>query len=374
VAPSSSRWAGDFVAPAEGTYDITVSGSTPYRFVVNGKTFTDTFSPPDPAAPAAADDPGPAVVEMKLKAGQSVPLVIEAHQGVGKMVLQLIWNRGDLDLTQKVADRVKDADVIIYAGGLDGRMEAEEGDIRGLFKDFSAGDRDTIELPACQTALLKALAATGKPVVFVNMTGSAVAMPWEAEHLNAIVQAWYPGEAAGTAVADVLFGAYNPGGRLPVTFYKSTKDLPAFTDYAMRGHTYRYFTGVPQWAFGYGLSYTTFRYDGMKVDKAQAGAGDTVSVSVDLTNTGKRDGDEVVQVYAKPAKPNAGDALQRLVAFKRVTLAAGQTIHVELPVPIQSLRNWDVDKSAYAVPSGTYSISVGASSADARISQDVVVK
>ncbi|HVT83422.1 MAG TPA: glycoside hydrolase family 3 C-terminal domain-containing protein, partial [Phycisphaerae bacterium] len=254
----------------------------------------------------------------------------------------------------------------IFAGGLDGRTEAEEGDIRGIFKGFKNGDRDAIENPECQTNLLKALVATGKPVVMINMTGSATAMPWEAEHVNAVLQAWYPGEAGGTAIADVLFGAYNPSGRLPVTFYRATTDLPAFDDYAMKGRTYRYFAGKPLWSFGYGLSYTQFGYGGVSVDKNQLTASDTLKVSLDVTNTGASAGDEVVQVYARTAVPAPGDPVERLVGFRRISLASGQKSRVEISVPLALLRNWDVTRRNYVVPLGKYELQVGSSSSDVR--------
>jgi beta-glucosidase len=286
----------------------------------------------------------------------------------------LLWDSKDLDVTKLGADKVKDADVIVYVGGLDGRTEAEEGDIRGVFKGFTSGDRDTIEMPECQTAMIKALVATGKPVVVVNMTGSATAMPWEAENARAIVQAWYPGEAGGTAIADLLFGAYNPSGRLPVTFYRATADLPAFGDYAMKGRTYRYFTGKPLWAFGHGLSYTTFSYGEMSIDKNEAGAADVVKVALDVTNSGAMAGEEVVQVYARPAVAGAGDALQRLVGFKRIALTPGQKGRVEVAVPIALLRNWDVAKKAYVVPAGRHELWAGASSSDARSKTAITIK
>jgi beta-glucosidase len=311
---------------------------------------------------------------IRLKAGAAVPLTLECHQAGGQLNLMLMWNRSDLDLSALAAQRVEDADVIVYVGGLDGRMEAEEGASRGNFLGFSAGDRTAIELPACQEKMIQALVATGKPVVVVNMTGGAVALPWEARHVGAIVQAWYPGQAGGTAVADVLFGDYNPSGRLPVTFYRATADLPAFTDYAMKGHTYRYLAGAPLWPFGHGLSYTTFRYGVMAVDKAQAGPDETVKVSLDVTNGGTRAGEEVVQIYAKAARPGPGDALERLVGFRRVALAAGQTARVDVAVPVGRLRNWDVRKNAYYVPAGTWTLMAGSSSADVRSTRNITVK
>ena len=162
-----------------------------------------------------------------------------------------------------LVNRIKDADAIIFVGGISPQLEGEE--MKVDFPGFNGGDRTSILLPAVQTELMKALKATGKPVVFVMMTGSAIAIPWEAENIPAIINAWYGGQSAGTAIADVLFGDYNPAGRLPVTFYKSDNDLPAFQDYSMENRTYRYFKGEPLYGFGYGLSYTSFMYDQLKM-------------------------------------------------------------------------------------------------------------
>jgi beta-glucosidase len=240
------------------------------------------------------------------------------------------------------------ADVIIYVGGI---TPAQEGE---------SFDRDSIELPAEQSDLIKALHATGKPVVMVNCSGSAMALPWEDEHLGAIVQAWYPGQEGGRAVAEVLFGLVNPSGHLPVTFYRSTADLPDFADYAMRGRTYRYFTGRPLYAFGHGLSYTTFDYANLRVARAAEGA---LTVTLDVTNSGTRDGDDVVQLYATPPASSQPQEVRALCGFGRVHLKAGETRTVTIAVPAVALRRWSVEKKDYAVPVGDWTIAAGASSA-----------
>jgi beta-glucosidase len=211
--------------------------------------------------------------------------------------------------------------------------------------------------------LLKALQATDKPVVFVNLSGSAVAMPWAAAHVNAIVQAWYPGQSAGTAVADVLLGNTNPAGRLPVTFYAATEDLPAFQDYNMSGRTYRYFAGKPLYPFGHGLSYTTFAYANLHV---APGKDSSLEVAVEVTNSGKREGDEVVQLYATPPAASHPREREALCGFSRVHLAVGETKTVRITVPSTALRRWDADKKDYTIPTGEWTIRSGASSADIR--------
>jgi beta-glucosidase len=258
----------------------------------------------------------------------------------------------------------KQSDVVIYVGGLSPLLENEETLVP--YDGFDNGDRTRIELPDVQTQALKALQATGKPVIYVNCSGSAVAMPWEAENLAAIVQAWYPGQAGGTALAEVLFGDVNPAGRLPVTFYRASEDLPAFTDYSMANRTYRYFSGKPLFAFGHGLSYTTFEYKSVHCDRAEAGPADTIHVSLDVANTGARDGDEVVQVYFRHLDSAVPQPREALCGFRRVPVVHGQSSHVDIEVPMQSFRYWDVADGQYAVEQGKYEILVGAASDDIR--------
>src|SRR5215467_3130117 len=220
----------------------------------------------------------------------------------------------------KLIDSIKDAEVIVYVGGISPRLEGEE--MRVSQEGFSGGDRTTIMLPAVQTDFLKALKATGKPIVFVMMTGSAVAIPWEAENIPAILNAWYGGQAAGTAVADILFGDYSPSGRLPVTFYKGDSDLPAFEDYSMANRTYRYFKGDALYPFGFGLSFTSFKYSNLKLSKTTVGKADAVTAEVTVTNTGKMRSDEVVELYV--THDGAVNApVSALKGIKRITLNAG---------------------------------------------------
>ena len=264
----------------------------------------------------------------------------------------------------RAVEEAKKSDVVIYVGGLSPLLENEERPVP--YDGFDNGDRTRIELPAVQTQALKALREAGKPVIFVNCSGSAVAMPWEAENLPAIVQAWYPGQEGGTAVAEVLFGEVNPGGRLPVTFYRGTEDLPSFTDYSMTNRTYRYFSGKPLFAFGHGLSYTSFEYKSVKCDRSEAGAGDTIHVSLDVTNTGARDGDEVVQVYFRHLDSAVSQPREALCGFRRVTVAHGKSAAAEIEVPLERFRYWDVKNGKYVVEPGKYEILVGGASDDIR--------
>jgi beta-glucosidase len=264
----------------------------------------------------------------------------------------------------KAVEAAKSADAVIFVGGICADLEREFMNVP--FEGFNHGDRTRIELPAIQTDFLKAIQATGKPIVFVNCSGSAMAIPWEAEHISAIVQAWYPGQEGGKAVAEVLFGDVSPAGRLPITFYASTSDLPSFLDYSMADRTYRFFKGKPLFAFGHGLSYTQFKYDAAQLDKEQANANDTVHVKLDLANTGARDGDEVVQVYVRHVNSAVPQPLESLCGFERVQVAVKQVAHVDIPVAVKNFRYWDAAKKEYVVEPGNYEILVGAASDDIR--------
>ena len=265
----------------------------------------------------------------------------------------------------RAADAAWKADVIIYVGGISPQLEGEEMKVN--YDGFSGGDRTRIELPSQQTEMLKTLSATGKPVVFVNCSGSAIAMPWEAENLPAIVQAWYPGEQGGRAVADILFGDANPAGRLPITFYRSTEDLPAFEDYSMSNRTYRYFGGTPLFAFGHGLSYTKFDYRGVKLNATDFHADDAVKVSFTLKNSGVRDGDEVAQIYFRHVNSGVPQPKLALCGFTRLHLQPDQTVNLTLNIPVERFRYWDVNKKQYAVEPGDYELLIGAASDDIRL-------
>jgi beta-glucosidase len=257
------------------------------------------------------------------------------------------------------------SDVIIYVGGISPQLEGEE--MKVDYEGFSGGDRTEIELPAVQSELLKALQATGKPVVFVNCSGSAIAMPWEATNLPAILQAWYPGEQGGRAVADVLFGDVNPAGRLPVTFYRSTADLPAFDNYSMSNRTYRYFNGRTDFAFGHGLSYTKFDYNSPKLNGTNFAANDMIKLTFSLLNAGAWDGDEVAQVYFRHVNSAQSQPRLALCGFMRIHLQANQGGRITMDIPAEQFRSWDPAKKRYTVEPGDYVLLVGAASDDIRL-------
>jgi len=257
------------------------------------------------------------------------------------------------------------ADVVIYVGGINSQLEGEEMPVH--YDGFSGGDRTRIELPPVQEILLKMLKATGRPIVFVNCSGSAMAIPWEAANLSAILQAWYPGEQGGRAVAEVLFGDVNPAGRLPVTFYRSTADLPDFEDYSMSNRTYRYFIGRPLFAFGYGLSYTKFDYSNPGVDEPFYSPSGTMKLSFTLRNTGGRDGDEVAQIYFRHMKSALPQPKLALCGFVRVHLQPRQRVNVTVSIPMERLRYWDTTRKQYTVEPGDYELMLGAASDDIRL-------
>ena len=254
----------------------------------------------------------------------------------------------------------EDADAVVLFLGLNANLEGEE--MRVDVPGFKGGDRTTIDLPAPQEALLERIVKVGKPTVLVLMSGSALAVTWAERHVNAIVEAWYPGQAAGSAIADVLFGDYNPAGRLPVTFYRSTDDLPPFDQYAMSGRTYRFFTGKPLYAFGYGLSYTKFKYSHLTTSAKSLSASDSLTVAVDVKNDGKVRGDEVVQLYVRHEGSRIPRPRLDLRGYRRITLDPGQLRRVTFTLPGASLAWWDSTAQRWTVERDRVRLQVGGSS------------
>ncbi len=317
----------------------------------------------------------PVTILEGIRTAAGADIAVDYQPGCPLAQLKDDPNPPDAAMTAAAVNAAKSADVVIYVGGISAQLEGEEMTRANGFIGFSGGDRTRIELPSVQTDLLKALYDTGKPVVFVDCSGSAIAMPWAAKKLPAILQAWYPGEAGGQAVAEVLFGDVNPAGRLPVTFYRSTSDLPPFDDYSMANPTYRYFSGQPLFAFGHGLSYTRFQYSAARLDATKVAAGDTLKLAFNLKNTGTRDGDEVAQVYFR----HVNSALQRspesvrgrpklaLCGFVRIHLPQDGIARLALDIPVERFRYWDTAHQQYTVEPGKYELLVGAASDDIRL-------
>ena len=298
-----------------------------------------------------------------VKAGETYEVVIEYRRGNGQFAML----RGDIcerilvDFTA-LAEEVKNADAIIIIGGISAQMEGE------------GGDKADIELPKVQQRLLRAMHATGRPVIFVNCSGSAIAFGSVEGQYDALLQAWYAGQGGSKALADVLFGDYNPGGKLPVTFYRSTNDLPDFLDYSMKNRTYRYFTGQPQYAFGYGLSYTTFAVGKAKLSARSMKKGGTVKIMVPVTNTGKREGTETIQIYVK-ALEDAEAPIKALKGFQKLSLKPGETATAAISLDDEAFEYYNEAIDELSVKPGRYQILYGTSSLDKDLqSLDFVVK
>lgn len=276
------------------------------------------------------------------------------------------------DSVQLLVNSCKNADVVIFCGGLTPSVEGEESSVDK--KGFFHGDRTSIGLPEVQLKALKALKASGKKVVLVLTNGGAMSINWENENLDGILEAWYPGQNGGAAVADILFGKYNPAGRLPITFYKSINDLPAFENYNMEGRTYRYFKGNALYPFGYGLNYSKFDYSDLRFSKNAIASTDSVTLTVSLKNISNTDGDEVVQVYASSNTMRANAPQQSLVGFSRVHIKAGQSVNVPITIHAKDLRLFDISLNDYKVNKGAYFLKIGSSSKDVKLTKSLVVQ
>ena len=342
----SVRWTGVIVPPQTGDYLIGFTGEDGYRLWLEGKVLVEDWTPHRPATTTTK--------RVRLVAGRAYPVAIEYFQLIRGSEARLIWS-----LLGKAEDEAMEAarkaDLVVVAMGLSPRIEGEEMKVEA--DGFAGGDRTKIDLPAPQEKLLERIFAAGKPVVLVLMGGSAIAANWADEHLPAIVAAWYPGEEGGTAIAQLLAGDYSPSGRLPVTFYKSLEQLPPFDDYSVAKRTYRYFKGEPLYPFGYGLSYTTFAYKNVRVSATSVAADGTISVSVDVSNTGAMAGDEVVQLYLTHTGA-AGAVLRTLQGFQHVHLDFGQTKPVTFELANRQLSVVD-EAGTRRIGPGTVQVWVG---------------
>jgi beta-glucosidase len=340
------RWTGYLQAPVSGTYQIGAIGLNAFELYVDDRQIAGIDSIHERSYRS-----GP----VALEAGKLYKLRLDYHEFVGDADIHLVWSRPPVDLIPEAVEAARQADAAVVVLGLSPRLEGEEMSV--AVEGFRGGDRVSLEIPRAQEDLLRSVAAAGKPVVLVLMNGSAVAVNWARDHVPAIVEAWYPGQAGGDALADVLFGDYNPGGRLPVTFYKSAEQLPPFTDYSMKGKTYRFFTGEPLYPFGYGLSYTTFAYRNLTAP-AQANAGDTVPVTVEVRNNGARAGEEVVQLYLRAIDAAEPGPLRWLAGFERVALSPGQSKKVEFALSARQFSAVRANGQRTIQP-GMFEISVG---------------
>ena len=324
----------------------------------------------------SASNPVTIINGIKAKAGTEIEVVY--HKGVSLVTSQ---NKDSLVLSKEILKDIETADVALFVGGLDATWEGEESNEMRAHNGedgFLGGDRTKIELPEVQINALKAMTKTGTPVVFVLLAGSAVSFNGLEQELEGLLAAWYPGQRGGDAVADVLFGEYNPAGRLPVTFYSSTDELADFEDYNMRagkGFTYRYYNGEALYPFGHGMSYTKFKYSDMTIDKTNIVKSDEILVSVKVKNSGVLDGEEVVQLYIKDVESTTWMPLKQLREFKRISLKKGEQKTVEFKLKaIEDLRHYDATKQSYVVEPGDFEIQIGSSSKDIRLKKIIQVE
>lgn len=343
TAIMSSRWTGFITAPETGNYAVGLGGSDAKLWIDGALKVSNGERQREPQTAV-----------MHMEKGRRYAVRIEQTPGKGP-VIKLVWNRVvDHPLERAVAAAQK-ADLVIAVAGITSALEGEEMTVN--VAGFKGGDRTSLDLPAEEQSVLKAVKATGKPMALVLMNGSALSVNWAAANADAILDAWYPGEQGGAAIGRVLSGAANPSGRLPVTVYTGVDQLPPFEDYAMKGRTYRYFTGQPLYRFGYGLSYTRFAYSGLKLSTPSLKAGQPLGVDAEVRNTGERAGDEVVQLYLGfPGAP--GQPIRALRAFTRVSLAPGETRHLHFDLDPRALSSV-TEAGDRVVASGAYTVSIG---------------
>lgn len=346
------RWTGELVPEITGTYQLGLITTCKSKLYLDdsliAKTvyqFRDEFG--DPRLRKS--------IPIQLVKGRVYRIKIDAGETFADAQVQLVWAAPKQNLKTQALAIAGKAEVIVLCMGITPRMEGEEMDIK--IDGFRGGDRSKLSLPAVQEDLIKSIAALGKPMVLVLMNGSALAINWEDQHIPAILEAWYPGQAAGTAIADVLFGDYNPGGKLPVTFYQKEDDLPPFEQYAMTSQTYRYFKGEALYPFGFGLSYTHFQYSALQLDSTIR-KNSPVELQVNLTNNGDIDGEEVVQLYIKNLEEVVNQPTHSLKAYQRVFLKAGETKMVRLELRSDAFDYFN-EQGEKITGSGKYMLFVG---------------
>jgi beta-glucosidase len=360
----SVRWTGTITPPESGTYILGIVTDDRGRMYFDNSLVIDNWKPCQKNVMKT--------FRARMERGREYPIRIEYADSIEYAGIRFQWKRDEADLESlnagdmfaKAIDITKKSDVAIVYAGISANLEGEEMSVS--VEGFKGGDKTSLELPHEQVELLKALQATGKPIVLVLTSGSALALNWEKENIPAILHAWYPGEEGGNAIADVLFGDYNPAGRLPATFYTSVGDLPPFENYSMMGRTYRYFGGKALFPFGYGLSYSTFKYSTLKLSGAALRDNDTVQVTVEVENAGRSDGDEVVQLYVKSLTSKEPQPIRSLNGFRRIHIRKGKSSTVHIPLRAQQLKYFDEKSDGFVLEPGTYEIQVGASSEDIR--------
>jgi beta-glucosidase len=352
----SVRWSGSFIPPAPGKYKLGVrvnycyacENAEGFRLYLDGKLLVQSSG-------KTAERGAVIEAPVTFSDTRAHPVRLEYFHKTGTAGIDLTWQAPAEVIREQAVEAAKLSQVTIAFVGLSPTLEGEEMPVD--LPGFKGGDRTSIDLPAVQQDLLKALAATGKPLVVVLQNGSALAINWAQQHASAILEAWYPGEEGGTAIAETLAGDNNPAGRLPVTFYSSLSQVPPFEDYSMRGRTYRYLAERPLYGFGFGLSYTTFAYSNLRIAARNVKAGDPVTVEGEVKNTGALAGDEVVELYV--TQPKVFETPLRVLAgFRRLHLGPGESARVSLTIDPRSLGQVDAKGKRVIVP-GEYTVSLG---------------
>lgn len=350
----SVRWTGKLIAPESGKYKLGWRSNGGVRVYLDNQSVIEELKNPRTRN---------VVKEINLEGGKSYDIRIEYFENANHYAsAKLVWTppTAQAKLREDALDKARQSDAVVMVMGISPTIEGEEMDVQ--LEGFEGGDRTDISLPKPQTELIKAVQALGKSVVVVLMGGSALAVNWENENVPAILDAWYPGQEGGNAIADVLFGDYNPGGRLPVTFYKSVSQLPPFDDYKMEGRTYRYFKGEPLYPFGYGLSYTKFDYSNLNLKK-KINAGERLQVTVDVQNTGDVAGDEVVQLYITDADSSVSVPIRNLAGVERIFLKAGEKKAVSFTLNPRQM-SVILDNGKRVVEPGDFIVAIGGKQPD----------
>ncbi len=353
----SIRWSGYIVPPKSGIYKLGGMGFSGLHIYLEDSLIVKDNGEHGPLKKFA---------ELNLEKGKAYKIRVDYYSSSRYSIVQLLWSVPDEEKEKRAIEIARKSDVVIMCMGISPRLEGEELELN--VNGFSGGDRTSLVLPEIQQNLIKKIAQLSKPIVLVLLNGSALSINWESENIPAIVETWYGGQSSGDALADVLFGDYNPSGRLPVTFYKSVDQLPDFRNYDMKGRTYRYFEGEVLYPFGYGLNYTTFEYSNLRLDRDKINQGGSAKLYVDIKNTGRMSGAEVVQLYVKGKGLKENDAIKTLKGFEKIFLKPGETKTVAFEITPEVLQKF-VEGKGFIVEKRNYTLMVGSSSRNIDLSE-----
>ena len=342
----SIRWKGNIQPSESGEYNFIIKSDGGFRVYLDDRIVLEDWTEHELTSKSN---------HVYLEKEKPHSFKLEFFQSSRRPQLIVQWELLNVDHVKKAVELAKNSDVVVFVGGITSQLEGEE--MRVEYEGFKGGDRTSLDLPKVQEKLLQLLYSTGTPIILVLTSGSALSINWEKENIPAIIQLWYPGQEGGTAFADVLFGDYNPGGRLPMTFYKSVDQLPPFEDYTMTGRTYRYFKGEPLYSFGYGLSYTRFEYSNLIIPD-ESKTNDSITVSVEVHNSGKIGGDEVVQLYIKNLTTVVPVPIHSLQGFKRIHLHPGERQRVQFQLLPKQLAVINANLK-FVVKPGSFEIATG---------------